>query len=272
MLGAICGDIIGSPYEFGGMKDYDFDLFVDKNHLTDDSFMTAAVAEAIMSCDDLDVLDKECVRAYRKFFKLHPDVGYGGMFKKWADSDTTRYLMSWGNGAAMRVTPVGWLFNCEEDVVAAATKTALPTHGSPESIRGARAIALCVFLTRKGYSKEELKEKIETDYYYDLNEPISSIREWYKFEVSCQASVPVAIRAYLDSVDFEDAIRLAVSVGGDSDTIGAMTGSIAEAAYGIPNSIESKVLSMLSDDVMDTYRTFCRVIGRSNVLYSSTNT
>ena len=260
MLGAMCGDAIGSPYEFGNMKNYDFDLFVENCKLTDDSFMTAAVAEAIMSCQDIGELDSACSRQYRIFARNHIDAGYGGMFRKWALSDTTENLKSWGNGAAMRVSPVGWLFDNENDVIEAATKTAIPTHGSPEGIRGARAIALCVFLTRKGISKDKLKDRIETDFYYDLNEPIDSIRKWYKFDVSCQMSVPVGIRAYLESTNFEDAIRLAVSTGGDSDTIGTMTGAIAEAAYGVPDHISDKVLSMMSPDIASTYAKFAKRI------------
>ena len=261
MFGAICGDVIGSPYEFGKMKDYDFELFEDQSRLTDDSFMTAAVARAIMT-GGLDDLDRRCAEQYRIFYKSHPDAGYGGMFSRWAKSGDPGYLKSWGNGSAMRVSPAGWLFDTEEDVIEAATKTALPTHGSPEGIRGARAIAICVFLARKGVSKDDIKKKIETDYYYDVDEPIASTRKWYKFDVSCQMSVPVAIRAFLESEDFEDAVRLAVSVGGDSDTIGAMVGAIAEAAYGVPSDISFNVLSRFTDDVSAVYAEFCKAVGR----------
>lgn len=145
MLGAICGDVIGSPYEFGKMKNYDFDLFVDNSRLTDDSFMTAAVAAALLSNDSIETLDQECAKQYKIFTRNHLDAGYGKIFKEWALSDDAEYKMSWGNGSAMRVSPVAYFYNSPEEVIDAATKTALPTHGSPEGIRGAAAIALSVF-------------------------------------------------------------------------------------------------------------------------------
>lgn len=267
MLGAICGDIIGSPYEFGGVKDEDFELFVEDSRLTDDSYMTLAIADALMALSpehryDWDALSGQCSLRMRKFGLAHPKAGYGGMFVKWLEGVLADGLGSWGNGSAMRVSPVAWFYDEPDDVLAAAEATALPTHSSPEGIRGAKAIAAATFFARIGENKFFIADYIEKTFYYDLRRSIDEIRPEYSFDVSCAGSVPVAIRAFLDSDSYEDAIRKAVSVGGDSDTIGAMAGAIAEAFYGgVPEHIAAVGRQKISEDEMAS-----DVFGRWNAL------
>ena len=242
MLGAITGDIIGSRFEFNGIKSTDFELFGRGCRYTDDSAMTMAVAEWLL--DDpshtLEVLEQKMV----KYGELDPNAGYGGKFydwlfnprKLWPDG-VRRPYNSWGNGSAMRVSAVGWMFDTMEETLRVVELSASITHNHPEGIKGAQAVAAAVFMARNGFSKEEIKNYIAKSFGYDLNRTIDQIRPIYQFEVSCQKSVPVAIIAFLDSTDYESAIRLAISLGGDADTQACIAGGIAEAFYGMPDAL-----------------------------------
>jgi ADP-ribosylglycohydrolase len=254
MIGAIIGDIVGSPYESSNFKNdiktKEFPLFNENSRFSDDSVMTIAVAEALMNGGKPD----DYIDAMKKYGRLYPRVGYGGQFSRWMRSDDREPYNSWGNGSAMRVSPCGWYFNSLEETLHAAEVSAAVTHNHPEGIKGAQVTAAAIFLARTGSTKAEIKTYIESNYGYDLSRTLDEIRPTYKFDVSCQGSVPEAIIAFLESTDFEDAIRNAISIGGDSDTIGAITGSIAEAAYGgVPNDIRDKALNYLAVPLCEVY-------------------
>jgi len=242
MLGAIIGDIVGSCFEFNGIKTTDFKLFSPGSRYTDDSVMTMAVAEWLL--DDPhhthDILEKKML----KYGNLNSDVGYGGTFLRWLflpqaifHDGRRRPYHSFGNGSAMRVSAVGWMFDTLKETERVAEISAFITHNHPEGIKGAQATAAAIFMARNGAGKEEIKDYISTKYKYDLNRTCDQIRPSYRFEVSCQKSVPEAIIAFLDSKDYESTLRLAVSLGGDSDTQACIAGGIAEAFYGIPDDI-----------------------------------
>lgn len=242
MLGAITGDIIGSRFEFNGIKNTDFDLFGRGCRFTDDSSMTVAVAEWLL--DDpkhtYEVLEQKMV----KYGELDPNAGFGGKFydwlfnpeKLWPDGIRRPYN-SWGNGSAMRVSAVGWMFDSLEETECVAEISANITHNHPEGTKGAQATAAAIFMARNGASKDEIKNYIANKFNYDLYRTIEQIRPTYEFEVSCQKSVPEAIIAFLDSTDYESTIRLAISLGGDADTQACIAGGIAEAFYGMPDNL-----------------------------------
>lgn len=241
MIGAIIGDIVGSVYEWDNIKTKGFPLFRQDCFFTDDTVMTLAIAEGLMNGGSAD----DFVVAMKKFGRLYPDAGYGGRFSGWLGSDNTDPYNSWGNGAAMRVSAASWAFDTLIEVEACAEISAAVTHNHPEGIKGAKATAACIFLARKGKSKSEIKTYIESKYGYNLDCTLDEIRPDYEFNESCQETVPEAIIAFLESIDFEDAIRNAISLGGDSDTLAAITGSIAEAAYGVPEEIKKQALGFL---------------------------
>jgi len=231
MLGAIAGDIIGSSYEFSGMKDYNFDLFTEWSRFTDDTVLTIAVADCLINNREYDSTLWGYAREYN-------GRGYGGRFSCWMHSNNPMPYNSFGNGSAMRVSPVGWYFDRIEDVLSEARKSAEVTHNHPEGVKGAQAVASSIFLARKGASKEEIKEYITTNFQYNLERSYEDIKPNYCFDVTCQGSVPESIIAFLESNDYEDAVRKAVSLGGDADTMGCITGGIAEAYYKeIPQNI-----------------------------------
>jgi len=239
MLGAIAGDIIGSVYEWKNIKTTEFPLFQKQSRFTDDSVLSIAVADCILN-------DGNYAESYKYYHNLFPKAGYGGRFSKWALSDTLEPYYSYGNGSAMRVSPVGFASKHWEEALKQAKKSAEATHNHPEGIKGAQAVAGAVFLARQGESKRSIKEKIEKSFNYDLGQSLDSIRPDYKFDVTCQGSVPQAIRAFLESDGFENAIRLAVSIGGDSDTIACICGGIAQAFYGkVPDNIAMQALATL---------------------------
>lgn len=242
MFGAIAGDVIGSIYEADNVKTPDFGpLFERFSRPTDDSILTAAVAEWILlgASDDLPDLLKS-------WFRLYPHAGYGGNFVRWAMSTSRSPYNSWGNGSAMRVSPVGHAFETLESTLDAARRSAEATHNHPEGIKGAQAVAAAVFLARTQRTKSEIKSYVESQFGYDLSRSLDSIRPYYSFDVSCQGSVPEAIIAFLDSGGWEDAVRKAISLGGDSDTIACVTGGIAAAFYGgVPRNIRKEVESRL---------------------------
>lgn len=269
MIGALAGDTIGSIYEFHNTKDYNFPLFDEWSNYTDDSIMTMAVAWWLLNDKDLSYQGLE--DAIVKFGEEFPcPMGdYGGMFYQWLfapggnrpdtispyESTTGRRpYNSWGNGSAMRVSAVGWFFDTLEETECIAKMTAEITHSHPEGIKGAQATAAAIFLARTGKTKEEIREYIEQTYGYDLHKTWEYWHSIYHWESSCQGTVPQAIIAFLDSTDFEDAIRKAVSLGGDSDTLACITGGIAEAFYGgVPKEIAERVTHNLP-------KVFCRIL------------
>jgi ADP-ribosylglycohydrolase len=205
------------------------------------------------------------IAAMKKYGRQYPNSGYGGRFGSWLFSDDTGPYHSWGNGSAMRVSPVAWAFDTLSEVEQYAGITAAVTHNHPEGIKGAQATAACIYLARKGKSKNEIKEYVESNYGYDLSRTLDEIRKKYYFKESCQETVPEAIIAFLESVDFEDAIRNAISLGGDSDTLAAITGSIAEAAYKIPEEIKERALSILDEHLLKVYKQFTYLVKDNNV-------
>lgn len=240
MTGAIAGDIIGSVYEFDNIKTTDFPLFTNESDYTDDTIMTVAVADWLLNGGDLAKVMQRYGREYP-----YPTGGYGGRFSGWLREKDPLPYNSWGNGSAMRVSAVGWMFDSLEKTLEVAKETAIVTHNHPEGIKGAQATAAAIYLARTGKSKQDIKQYIETAFSYDLGRTCDEIRPFYRFNESCQGTVPEAIIAFLDSSDFEDAIRLAVSLGGDCDTLACITGGIAEAFYGIPEDIERQVYDKL---------------------------
>ena len=239
MIGAIAGDIIGSPYEFAGMKRVDFPLFIEKCRFTDDSVMTIAVAEVILH-------KRSYVDSFKRWGLAYPYAGYGGMFHEWLFSDNIEPYNSFGNGSAMRVSPIGFAFDSLEEVLEEAKRSAEVTHNHLEGIKGAQSVASAIFLARIGKSKEAIKKYITTQFGYNLSRTLDEIRPSYSFRVTCQDSVPEAIIAFLESNDWEDAVRKGVSLGGDADTIGCIVGGIAQAYYkGIPEHIEKQVFKIL---------------------------
>lgn len=244
MLGAIVGDIVGSRFEHDNHKDKSFDLFAEGCKTTDDSNMTLAIAQGILKCNNTwSQLSENAVTSMRNLGRRYPN-GYGGRFLAWIYSSDPHPYNSWGNGSGMRVSPCGWAGKSLVNALRLSDLVTVVTHNHPEGMKGARAITAAVYLARTGAKKEEIKKHIEENY-YPLNFTLNAIRPQYCFDVSCQGSVPQAIEAFLESDSFEDAIRNAVSIGGDSDTIAAMTGSIAEAYYGIPKEIRESALKYL---------------------------
>jgi len=254
MLGAIAGDIIGSVYEADPIKTTEFPLFSEYSRFTDDTVLTVATAHALME-------DVDYAAAYREFGRRYPAAGYGGTFVSWLMSDDAPPYHSWGNGSAMRVSPVGFAGNSLEAVLAEAAKSAAVTHNHPEGIKGAQAVASAVFMGRCGRTKEEIRGLISDRFGYDLTPTIDQIRPGYYFDVSCQGSVPQALIAFLQSHDVESAIRLAISLGGDSDTQACIAGATAHAYYGaIAPEMERQVRKRLPreflvvlDAFMDRY-------------------
>jgi ADP-ribosylglycohydrolase len=247
MLGAIIGDIVGSIYEWQNIKTKDFVLFGEHCIFTDDTVMSVAVAEGLMNGGASD----DYIKAMKRLGRMYLHVGYGKSFRGWLTADNSDPYNSWGNGSAMRVSPIGWSFDTLEKTENAAEVSASVTHNHPEGIKGAQATAAAIFLARTGKSKDEIRSYIERRFDYSLNRTLDEIRPAYKFDVSCMGTVPEAIIAFLESADFEDSIRNAISLGGDSDTLAAITGSIAEAAYIIPKSISDKALSLLDAPLLE---------------------
>lgn len=244
MLGAIAGDVIGSVYERHPIKTTGFPLFAEGSRFTDDTVLTVAVAYAILQGEDYAV-------SLRQFGRRYPRAGYGGTFYRWLFTEDHGPYNSWGNGSAMRVSPVGLAFDTESEVLAQAEASAAVTHNHPEGIKGAQATALAVFLARTGVQKEQIRTRIVEEFGYYLARTVAAIRPSYQFDVSCQGTVPEAIIAFLDSHDYEDAVRLAISLGGDSDTLACIAGSIAAPYYGqIPETIIRPVRQLLPADLL----------------------
>jgi len=251
MLGAIAGDIIGSVHEYSGTKTTDFPLFDADCRFTDDTVLTVAVADSLMT-------GLPYVETLRKHFLKYPMAGYGMRFTFWAGSDDQEPYNSWGNGSAMRVSPVAYVFDTPELVMAESRRSAEVTHNHPEGIRGAQAAALAVFLARTGESKKTIKDTVERLFHYNLNERLDQIRPNYRFDESCRETVPPALIAFLESDSYEDAVRNAVSLGGDADTLACIAGAIAEPFYGgVPSDIAASALALLDDHLRRMTLNFC---------------
>ena len=252
MLGAIIGDIAGSVYEWNNIKTKDFPLLSRKCFFTDDTVMTVAIAEGIEKGGDKG----DYVSSMKKYGKLYPDAGYGGRFGNWLFSEDAAPYGSYGNGSARRVSPVAGAYDGIGQVEEKAALSAEVTHSHPEGIKGAQATAACIYLARTGSSKDTIREYVVRRYGYDLGRSLDQIRPEYRFNETCQETVPQAITAFLESTSFEDAIRNAISLGGDSDTLAAITGSIAEAAYGIPEELKERAFEFLDDRLGAVIRSF----------------
>ncbi|MDP6637147.1 MAG: ADP-ribosylglycohydrolase family protein [Phycisphaerae bacterium] len=251
MIGAIAGDIIGSVFEFDPIKTKDFPLFSAHSRFTDDSVLTIAVARAIMD-------DRDYRRALWELGGEYPNAGFGGMFYRWLNSHDPQPYNSLGNGAAMRVSPVGFAFETVDQVLQQAERTAEVSHNHPEGVKGAQATALAIFLARTARDKDLIRAEITDRFGYDLDRSTDEIRPSYTFDVTCPGTVPEAIIAFLESDSYEDAVRTAVSLGGDSDTLGCITGGIAQAYYGsVPADICSEVREYLSDELWSITERFC---------------
>ncbi len=248
MLGAIIGDIVGSRFEWNNLKSKDFDFFTNDCHFTDDSAMTLAVIYALLhSKPDYSDLSEKAVNYMQKVGRIYASCGYGGNFKQWILSENPQPYNSWGNGSAMRVSACGFIGKNLAEVKQLSRAVTDITHNHPEGIKGAEATAVCIYLARTGKNISEIKNYVQQNY-YPMDFTLDEIRPEYKFHVSCQKSVPQALEAFFESLSFEDAIRNAVSIGGDSDTIAAITGGIAEAYYGIPQQMKDKVYNTYLDD------------------------
>ena len=261
MIGAIIGDIVGSRFEFDDHKSKEFNLFGDAGIIdipceyTDDSVMTIAVAEALLNRgakEDDEMFKRRLVERMHYHGRKRMNAGYGTQFYCWLRDESTEPYNSWGNGSAMRVAPAGWVADSLEETEHIAKLTAEVTHNHPEGIKGAQTVAAAIWMARNGKSKEEIRDYIEQKYYPDaFRQSLDEIRPGYEFDVSCQGTVPVALAAFYESDGFEDALRNAVSVGGDADTLTDITAGIAEAYYGIPDQIRIKAMTFLDDEMRE---------------------
>ena len=263
MYGAILGDIIGSPYEFDrGEKTKDFPLFPPHARFTDDTVMTVAVAEALIAAGtgaSEENVKTDVVRLMQHWGRRYPRVGYGGLFRQWLVMEHPQPYGSFGNGSAMRVSSVGWLYDSLTRTREVARWTAEVTHNHPEGVKGAEAVASAIFLARMGHSKEEIKDYITQEFGYDLTRTLDEIRPTYSMDATCPGSVPEAIIAFLESTDLIDTIRNAVSLGGDTDTIACIAGSIAEAFYGCSDALREVCESHLPNRMIAILRHFKEV-------------
>lgn len=258
MYGAILGDIIGSPYEFDmGNKSKDFPLFSKNSTYTDDTVMTIAVADAFLGAsEDEGGIRQRLIASMQRFGRLFPRAGYGGMFRRWLRSDNPQPYGSFGNGSAMRVASVAWLYDDLDTVQHMARLSAEVTHNHPEGIKGAEATASAIFLARTGSTKAQIKAYMEEGFGYDLSRTCDEIRPTYHHVESCQETVPEAITAFLEGKSFEDVIRTAVSLGGDCDTLTCIAGSIAEGFYGIPEELKQECRNLLPGQLLEVLQKF----------------
>ena len=256
MIGAITGDIAGSRFEWHNIKTKEFELFTDKCFFTDDSVMTIAVADALMRADgNIDILPEYAVESMQRIGRPYPNCGYGGFFYRWMYSDNPMPYGSYGNGAAMRVSACGFAAKSLEEAKALSEAVTAVTHNHPEGIKGAEAVTAAIYLARSGYSAQKIQQHIN-DNYYSMDFTLDEIRDTYKFNETCQNTVPQALKAFFESDSFEDAIRNAISIGGDSDTLAAITGGIAEAYYGVPQSIKEQALKYLDGNLLGIVKRF----------------
>lgn len=251
MLGAIIGDIVGSRFEWNNHRNKDFELFTTKCFATDDSIMTLAIAKALLeSKPDWSDLSENAVRCMQEVGRPYPSCGYGGRFLDWMYSDNPKPYNSYGNGAAMRVSACGFVAKSLEEAKFLSKTVTEVTHNHPEGIKGAEATTVAIYLARTGHTLEQIREVIDREY-YPMDFTLDGIRDTYEFNETCQDTVPQALLAFFESTSFEDAIRNAISIGGDSDTLAAITGGIAEAYYGIPTEIKNRSISHLDNRLMN---------------------
>lgn len=253
IIGAIAGDIIGSIYEFHPIKTKEFSLFSKKSTFTDDTIMTLAVAKWLLNDRDSK---EELVKQLQYFGNSYPYGGYGRMFHNWLHTENPKPYGSWGNGSAMRVSPVAWVGDSLEEVQKLAKASSVVTHDHPEGVKGALAIADAVYLARLGSSKEEIKDHVQIRYGYNLERTLDEIRPYYKFDVSCQGCVGESIICFLEGEDYEDTIRNCISLGGDADTMAAIAGGIASAYWEVPNEICNNAIQRLDNQLLEVLNEF----------------
>ncbi|OJU10025.1 MAG: hypothetical protein BGN88_03725 [Clostridiales bacterium 43-6] len=270
MIGSVCGDIIGSVFEWHNVKSEDFELFGRESRFTDDTVMTVAVADKLLCCQNRQGLlydgtaAKEYAARFRQYYSRHPHAGFGQMFSGWAKDDSLKKQRSYGNGGAMRAVPIGYAFDHLEAVLKEAQLSCFYTHHHREAVAGTKAVAGCVFLARTGGSKEEIRRFVAEKIGYSLNFTLNDIRSEYRFDSRTSYSVPPAIVAFLESDDYESAIRKAISIGGDSDTIACIAGGIAHAFYGsVPKPIYDKCMMLLDSGLKKTANEFMTRYGIS---------
>ncbi len=255
MKGSILGDIIGSSYEFRNTKDYNFKLFTRYSKFTDDTVLTLGTMDVLLEKFSFGV-------AYKRWFRKYPHAGFAPRFREWGQSDTVLPYNSWGNGSAMRVSPLALWYDTLDQTLAMAKQSAMCTHNHPEGVKGAQATAAVIFLARQKTPKEEIRNYISSTFGYELRFTLDAIRPSYTYDISCQGSVPQAIVAFLEGNDFEDIIRKAVSLGGDSDTIACIAGGMAEAYYGIPAQLEQKLVEYLPQEMLEKIDKFYSAIAK----------
>ena len=256
MIGAIIGDIVGSRFEWNNHRSKDFELFTPKCFATDDSIMTLAIGKALMeSKADWSDLSAQAVHCMQEVGRPYPYCGYGGRFHGWMYSDDPQPYNSFGNGAAMRVSACGFVAKNLEEAKLLSRKVTEVTHNHPEGIKGAEATVVAIYMARTGSSMQEIREVIDHEY-YPMNFTLNEIRDTYRFDVSCQGTVPQALMAFFESVSYEDAIRNAISIGGDSDTLAAITGGIAEAYYGVPDELKRRALEYFDPRLLAIYNAY----------------
>ncbi len=268
MYGAILGDIIGSRFEFDrGGKTKDFDLFTNKSCWTDDSVMTIAIMEALMRAGkeaDIDTIHQECIRSMKKWGKRYPNAGYGARFFGWVLTDNSEPYGSYGNGSAMRVSAAGWIYDTVERTREVAKATAEVTHNHPEGIKGAECTAAVMFLARTGKSKEEIKEYVIREFGYDLSRSVDELRPLHEHVESCQDSLPKALASFFEGDSYEDVVRNAVSLGGDTDTLAAISGAMADAMYGVPVGFITSAIDYLEINMLDMIEDFKEFLNNGN--------
>ena len=275
MIGAIIGDMVGSPYEFdwNNIKTKDFPLFSPESHFTDDTVMTIAIAQAVLDTEDTsndEALRGSFVRSMQALGNAYPNAGYGGRFRHWLREKAPQPYGSYGNGSAMRVSSVAWLFGTLDEVRRAARLSAEVTHNHPEGIKGAEATAAAIFLARTGHSKAEIKDYIVSEFGYDLSRTCDEIRPTYRHVESCQGTVPEAITAFLEGESFEDVLRTAVSLGGDCDTLTAIAGSIAEGFYGVPEELQEEMNRRLPADLREILQRYVDAVCQPEPFHDAT--
>ncbi len=260
MYGAVFGDIIGSRFEFDrGGNTKDFDLFTKEDQWTDDSVMTIAVMEALMNTGkdaDVETIKEECIKSMKKWGQKYPFAGYGGRFYGWVLSKDPKPYGSWGNGSAMRVSGAGYVYDTVERTREVAKATAEVTHNHPEGIKGAECTAAVMFLARTGKSKEEIKKYVVKEFGYDVSKTVDELRPLHEHVESCMDSLPKALASFFEGDSYEDVVRNAVSLGGDTDTLAAIAGAMGDAMYGVPLGIITKGFDYLEEDMKDTLNDF----------------
>ncbi len=260
IIGAIAGDIIGSAYEFNPTRDHDFELFTPESTFTDDTVLT--MANALWLLDDEQHSPERLVRIMLDMCRKYPDRGYGGRFARWIYDGDPQPYNSFGNGSAMRVSPVGYYARTLDEAMELARISAEVTHNHPEGIKGAQATAAAIFLARQGKSKEEIREFVENTFHYDLSRTLEEIRPTFTFDETCQRTVPEAITCFMEGKDYEDVVRLSVALAGDADTIAAIAGSISSAVDEVPNTITQPAIALLSEEFCTTLLRFNELVAK----------